>query len=257
LAFLASVVVGILATSGNRKGHRVQNTNANTDRMQKAMENIKSDKPGIQGSAIYGLTQLALNSKSDAILVIDILRYFILEKCVESPQTIPLNTRYVRLPFEVKYAFKQIAEIILKQKLEKKIGRIELTAITLSKMNLEGINFFGADLKKANFMGANLKNANLTGTSLEGAMFCDAEFDGQTDFTKASFYNNTDFKRVKNLRFADGIPKDLLEKYDPENKTVKSPEAQESSEAPESPEAPKAPETPEIPESPDPSKKLP
>ncbi|MDR0898233.1 MAG: pentapeptide repeat-containing protein [Oscillospiraceae bacterium] len=176
----SAVTILGLATAGGAAavGYRRQRSHevtANVERLQKAIEHLGDDKPEIQRGAIYELKRLALDSKSDAEDVMDILRVFVLDKCKINTPTQPAEEEYAveeygELPPEVRLAFEHMAVIAREQQLIKKI---DLSSIVLVGMNLHGMDFSWANLR-----GAHLERANLRGVHLEGANLGFAQLEG-------------------------------------------------------------------------------
>ncbi|MDR0928977.1 MAG: pentapeptide repeat-containing protein [Oscillospiraceae bacterium] len=241
----SAVTILGLATAGGAAavGYRRQRSHevtARAERLQKAIEHLGSERIETQKGALYELKSLALDSKNDTVDVMDILRYFVLEKCSIIPRTQPVAGRFNKLPYEVKLAFEQMTEIVRKRGLNK---QIDLSSIVLVGMNLQLMNFCWADFRRATldgvlFIGAILTGANLRFTyligadlrftdlrsaDLQGAHLNNAKFNERTDFTDAIVNEHTDFTGVKNLRQAKGLPDWVLDKFDPIPKNLEPP----------------------------------
>ncbi len=152
-----------------------------TDRYNRAVEQLGSDKLDVRIGGIYALERVARDSPRDHPTVMEVLTAFVREHSHEQWQTTPneggdTGPRERATRPDVQAAMRVIA----RRRTEHDEGQIDLTNVNLTgadlrKASLARAILTGADLTRVNFHDANLTGADLTGATLAGADLARAE----------------------------------------------------------------------------------
>jgi uncharacterized protein YjbI with pentapeptide repeats len=154
-----------------------------TDRFDRAIANLASDKLEARLGGIYALERLAQESPSDYWMTIEILTAFVRERSTLVPEPppslvgvdIPKRHRkpsVPRIPTDVQAVMTVLSRRDLSQDLPDR--PIELRGSNLRAADLNSIELNGADLWKVNLREAQLWQAKLAGASLGRANLSDA-----------------------------------------------------------------------------------
>jgi uncharacterized protein YjbI with pentapeptide repeats len=154
-----------------------------TDRFDRAIANLASDKIEARLGGIYALERLAQESPSDYWMTIEILTAFVRERSTLVPEPpppivgvdIPRRQRkpsVPRIPTDVQAVMTVLSRRDLSQDLPER--PIELRGSNLRAADLNCIELSGADLWKVNLREAQLWQAKLAGASLGRANLSDA-----------------------------------------------------------------------------------
>jgi uncharacterized protein YjbI with pentapeptide repeats len=154
-----------------------------TDRFDRAIANLASDKLEARLGGIYALERLAQESPSDYWMTIEILTAFVRERSTLVPEPppslvgvdIPKRHRkpsVPRIPTDVQAVMTVLSRRDLSQDLPER--PIELRGSNLRAADLNSIELNGADLWKVNLREAQLWQAKLAGASLGRANLSDA-----------------------------------------------------------------------------------
>jgi uncharacterized phosphosugar-binding protein len=188
-----------------------------TDRFNKAVEHLGSDKLSVRIGGLYALERIAKDSKNDRSTIIEILCAFVREETqidtkliktgdIITPIEETASSESTKNPasLEVSKEPKQIATdiqtaltIIGRRQIEKGItDKIDLSYTNLVGANLENANLHDVDFVGANLSYANFKNADLHLAKLENANLYNTYFES-TNLSEAFLYlsaniNNAD-----------------------------------------------------------------
>jgi hypothetical protein len=154
-----------------------------TDRFDRAIGNLASDKLEVRLGGIYTLERLAQESPSEYWMTIEILTAFVRERSILAPEPppplvgvdIPKRQRkpsVPRIPTDVQAVMTVLSRRDLSQDLPDR--PIELRGSNLRAADLNGIELSGADLWKVNLREAQLWQAKLAGASFGRANLSDA-----------------------------------------------------------------------------------
>ena len=195
---VGAIILGGLAHASwkylRRTDAQFQSTNErlNTDRFDRAIAHLASDKIEIRLGGIYTLERLAQDSATDYWLTIEILTAFVRERSakIEVPPTLRLiepppkigdlpapkpsrkSSPFSRIPTDIQAVMTILNRRDVTKDRPDRI--IELRESNLRDAELSGIELWGADLWKVNFREAQLWQAKLAGASLGRANLSDA-----------------------------------------------------------------------------------
>ena len=157
------------------------------ERFTRAVEQLGSDRQGIQLGGIYGLGQIAKQDPESREVVAQVLVGYLRSRTAEpvKPPTNPPVELGVRAP-DVQAVLTVLGQPdtaspdapLELRKLDLNGANLieaDLTSADLTEANLSDTTLTGAFLDRANFTSAFLNRANLTGASMIGATFDQAE----------------------------------------------------------------------------------
>ncbi|MEV6325416.1 pentapeptide repeat-containing protein [Nocardia sp. NPDC051787] len=152
-----------------------------TDRFQKAVDQLSSDKIDIRLAGIYLLERLAKDSPADHSTVFAVLAAFLRTHTIASVCEKP--TRSAPVPIDVQAVLTVIGrrDDGRDDKTEDESDRrrtFDLRQTCLSGVQLDGVELTGADFTEANLTGAWLSDAKLTGAQFENANLTGAHLTG-------------------------------------------------------------------------------
>jgi hypothetical protein len=168
---------------------RVNQEGQITERFNKAIDHLGSDKLDLRLGGIYALERIAKNSNDDRDTIAEILAAFVRQRSPWPPsqpgqyrddfpirQQPPLRTRAPDI---------QAALTVLGRGGFTRQGtlQLDLAAVDLRRAALDGAHLEGASLREAHLegarlVGAHLDGAFLNGVHLDGASLSDAHLDG-------------------------------------------------------------------------------
>ena len=152
-----------------------------TDRFERAISNLASDKLAVRLGGIYALERLAQESPSEYWMTIEILTAFVRERSTLVPELPPIGAdipkqhrkpSIPRIPTDVQAIMTVLSRRDFSQ--DRPDRPIELRGSNLRAADLNGIDLGGADLWKVNLREAQLWQAKLVGASLGRANLSDA-----------------------------------------------------------------------------------
>jgi len=144
-----------------------------TDRFNKAVDHLGSDKIEIRIGGICALARIARDSVEDRVEIAELICAFV-QQHTEGPSGRLLGR-------DVRSAVRTLGGRDWNQTLPD--GIVDLSNTQLANADFRGLrfdtaSFEGADLRKANFEGASLRSCNFAGTCCAGAWFRNADLRG-------------------------------------------------------------------------------
>lgn len=193
-------------TTTAKQSTRIAEQGLTVDRLNRAIEQLASEKPYVRVGGIHGLEKIADTHEEESKSIARILVSFIRTRATKDSEETGLKEkkeefdahREQRLDIEI--AVKTLARIASKLKKQKQIERydddkyhlcnlenldlrgLRLEDVNLSEFGLEGADFSGAWLRGVNFTGAHLFRP--FGIKVLRAIFFKAHLDN-VDFTRA------------------------------------------------------------------------
>lgn len=146
-----------------------------TQQLNKAVEQLASEKIDVRLGGIYSLERLAGDSIRDRIAIITIISAYVREHALKS--NTPDCDSMTEPAIDIQAGIYTIGQISAKKKYEEGKDWQELPKIDLSGTCLVGLDAPGVDLEGAKFDNANLRRSDLSGAQLSAASIKNAKFD--------------------------------------------------------------------------------
>lgn len=173
-----------------------------TSRYTAAIAQLADTAEDVQLGGVYALSRLARDSKSDAVVVFQVLTASLRRRNVDRASRAKTSAFSAEPHNEIERA---IFEILLAAE----IKNLPLVGVSFRNQDLHGAYLFEADCSFADFSGANLQNVNLEGARMSRTNWFDADATGG-NFDRTIVYG-ADPSQAKSLRNASFQRADLFQ----------------------------------------------